>query len=365
MSTATLQAPPAPAGRPAATDWTALGVRIRLLVTNPARLGAARALLESDLDGLDRACSRFRADSELVALDAADGGWTVLSPLLTEAMAVALDAARDTGGLIDPTVGDALSALGYDRDFSLVAPNGPAVTVSVRPVPGWWRIEFDRANRRLRMPPGTRLDLGATAKAWAADRAAARIAERLRCGVLVSLGGDIATAGPVPEGGWRIRVQDVTAHPDEPPTGPAETVSISGGALATSSTSARRWERGGTVLHHIIDPRDSLPAPTVWRTVSVAAPDCVAANVAATSAIIRGRTAPAEFARDGVPARLVDLAGLVTTTGGWPAPDYAEGAERAEDADGAAGLEVLDDVDVPAIPDDAAGLFAHEGAWHS
>jgi thiamine biosynthesis lipoprotein len=318
MATATMEAPGVER-RPAASDWTALGVRVRLLVTNPARLDAARALLESDLDGLDRACSRFRPDSELAALDAADGRWTVLSPLLTEAIAVALDAARVTGGDIDPTVGGALRALGYDRDFALVAPNGPAITVTARPVPGWRRVTLDRSTRSLRMPPGTQLDLGATAKAWAADRAATRIAERLRCGVLVSLGGDIATAGPVPEGGWRVRVQDVTGHPDEPPVGPAQTVALRAGALATSSTSARRWERGGTVLHHVIDPRNSLPAPTVWRTVSVAAPDCVTANIAATSAIIRGRAAQAAFERDRVPARLVDLDGRVTTTGGWPA----------------------------------------------
>jgi FAD:protein FMN transferase len=236
---------------------------------------------------------------------------------------VAPDAARDTGGVIDPTVGDALCALGYDRDFSLVAPNGPPVTVSVRPVPGWWRIEFDRANRRLRMPPGTRLDLGATAKAWAADRAAARIAERLRCGVLVSLGGDIATAGPVPEGGWRVRVQDVTGDPEDPPTGPTQTIALRGGALATSSTTARRWERGGAVLHHIIDPRSGLPAPTVWRTVSVAARTCVAANTASTAAIIRGRAAVSALSREQVPARLVGLDGAVATTGGWPAEEDA------------------------------------------
>jgi FAD:protein FMN transferase len=343
-----------PAGMSAASDWDALGVRIRLLVTNPARLDAARALLESDLDGLDRACSRFRPDSELVALDAADGRWTTLSPLLTEAVGVALDAARDTGGDIDPTVGDALCALGYDRDFSLVAPNGPAVTVSVRPVPGWWRIEFDRANRRLRMPPGTRLDLGATAKAWAADRAASRISDRLRCGVLVSLGGDIATAGPVPADGWRVRVQDVTGHPDEPPTGPAQTIALPGGALATSSTTARRWERGGTVLHHIVDPRNSLPAPTVWRTVSVAAPDCVTANVAATRAIIRGRAAAAEFERDFVTARLADLDGRVTTTGNWPIPDASEVADIRD---------ALTARDIPGIREVVGASGVLEAAW--
>jgi thiamine biosynthesis lipoprotein len=305
-------------GKTAAADWTALGMSIRLLVTDPKRLEAARYLLESDLDGLDRACSRFRPDSELVALDGAGGRWVPLSPLLAEAIAVAFTAARRTGGDLDPTVGQALAEVGYDRDFAEIPAHGLPITISVRPVPGWRTVEFDRAGRKLRMPGGTRLDLGATAKAWAADRAAARLAERLGCGVLVSLGGDIAVGGTAPEGGWRVRVQDVTGHPDDPPPGPAQTVSIQAGGLATSSTTARRWERGGAVLHHIIDPRNGLPAPTVWRTVSVAARSCVAANTASTCAIIRGRRALGGLSRDRVPARLVDLSGGVTTTGGWP-----------------------------------------------
>lgn len=303
---------------PAATDWSALGTQVRLLVTDPARLAAARGLLESDLDGLDLACSRFRPDSELVALDNADGRWTPLSPLLAEALAVALEAARATGGDLDPTIGDALSVLGYDRDFAQVPTRGPAITVSVRPAPGWRRVELDCATRSLRMPSGTRLDLGATAKAWAADRAASRIAARMHCGVLVSLGGDIATAGPAPEGGWRVRVQDVTDDPGRPPIGKAQTITLRSGGLATSSVTARRWERGGAVLHHIVDPRNGLPAPTVWRTVSVAADTCVAANTASTAAIIRGKQAINTLTRDHVPARLVDSDGAVSTTGGWP-----------------------------------------------
>jgi thiamine biosynthesis lipoprotein ApbE len=316
--TAVLDAPVA-REQAAASDWTAIGTRIRLLVTDPRRLDAARSLLESDLDGLDHACSRFRPDSELAALDAADGAWTPLSPLLAEAVGVALEAARATGGDVDPTVGQAMSDLGYDRDFDLVPADGPAIRLSVRPVPGWRQVELDRATRSLRMPPATRLDLGATAKAWAADRAAARIADRLHCGVLVSLGGDIAVAGPAPAGGWTVRVQDVTGHPDDAPAGPWQTVVLHEGGLATSSTTARRWERGGAVLHHILDPRNGLPAPTVWRTVTVAARDCVAANVASTSAIIRGRAALSALEQGRVPARLVDLDGRIVRTGGWPA----------------------------------------------
>ena len=148
-------------------------------------------------------------------------------------------------------------------------------------------------------------------KGWAADQSAAAIAGKLGCGVLVSLGGDTAVAGEPPEGGWRIRVQDVTTTPDEPPRGPSAVVSIRDGGLATSSTTARRWQRGGDVLHHILDPRTALPAAPVWRTVSVAAATCADANTAATAAVIRGRQAPAWLASLNLPARLVEPGGTV------------------------------------------------------
>jgi thiamine biosynthesis lipoprotein len=175
----------------------------------------------------------------------------------------------------------------------------------------------------LSLPAGVRLDLGATAKAWAADRAAARIAAELGCGVLVGLGGDISVAGQPPAGGWRIRVQDVSGRPEDPPAGPSAVVAITGGGLATSSTAARRWRRGGDVLHHILDPRTGIPAASGWRTVSVAAASCTAANTASTAAIIRGEAARGWLAGLGLPARLVSESGQTLTVGGWP----AEGAE--------------------------------------
>jgi len=303
---------------PASADWTALGTMVQLLVTDPWRLAEGRRLLEADLAAVDAACSRFRPDSELVAVDSAPGPVEV-SPLLAEALAVALRAARLTDGDVDPTVGEAMAAIGYDRDFPLVPAHGPPLTLSVRSVPGWRQVQFDEGSRILALPRGARLDLGATAKAWAADRSAARLADVLGCGVLVSLGGDIAVAGQAPPGGWRVRVQDVTGRPEDPPAGPSAVVAIQDGGLATSSTTARRWRRGGDVLHHILDPRTGLPAPACWRTVSVAAASCVDANTASTAAIIRGRDAPGWLSGLGLPARLVDEAGTVRTLGGWPA----------------------------------------------
>jgi thiamine biosynthesis lipoprotein ApbE len=304
---------------PATACWTSLGCLVHLTVTEPGALDAARALLEADLAALDAACSRFRPDSELAQLDQADGRPVPVSPLLAEAVAVALRAAELTGGDVDPTVGEAIVAAGYDRDFTLIPADGPAVNLAVRAVPGWHQVRLDVGSRTLTMPAGVRLDLGATAKAWTADRSAARIAGTLDTGVLVGLGGDISVAGPAPDGGWRIRVQDVTGHPDEDPCGPATVVAITGGGLATSSTTARRWRRGGSVLHHILDPRTGLPPAPVWRTVSVTAATCADANTASTAAIIRGDAAPGWLARLRLPARLVADSGRVETVAGWPA----------------------------------------------
>ena len=307
----------------AGAGWTALGCWVHLVVTDRAALDAARSMLAADLADLDAACSRFRADSELAALDRAQGRPVRLSPLLANAVAVALRAAELTDGDVDPTVGEAIVAAGYDRDFSLVPPDGPALNLVVKAVPGWRQVRLDPATRTLAMPAGIRLDLGATAKAWAADRAAARIAAELGAGVLVGLGGDIAVAGQAPPGGWRIRVQDVTGRPEDVPEGPATVVAITSGGLATSSTTARRWRRGGNVLHHILDPRTGLPPAPVWRTISVTAATCADANAASTAAIIRGAQAPGWLAATGLPARLVDVSGRVETVAGWPAEAMA------------------------------------------
>ncbi len=319
--TATDAAGTAPAADSASASWRALGTLVQLVVTDPDALAEARRLLTRDLAEVDAACSRFRADSEICALE---GGRTAkISPLLAEAIAVALRAARLTDGDVDPTVGAAMSAVGYDRDFEQVPAKGPSLALTVRTVPGWREVHLD--GQSLTMPAGIRLDLGATAKAWAADRSAARIAAQTGSGVLVSLGGDIAVAGSPPDGGWRIRVQDVTGAPEEPVAGPYALVAIRDGGLATSSTAARRWQRGGDVLHHILDPRTGLPAEPVWRTVSVAAGTCADANAASTAAVIRGRRALGWLAQLALPARLVDATGAVFTVAGWPdEPETAE-----------------------------------------
>jgi thiamine biosynthesis lipoprotein len=309
--------------RVAAASWPAIGTTVRLVVTDPARLAPGRELLASYIAALDLACSRFRADSELARAERLAGTPVPVSEVLADAVAVALDAAEATDGDLDPTVAARLAALGYDRDFELVARDGPPVRLTVRVQPGWRDIRLDRGSLRLTIPPGMRLDLGATAKARAADRAAARLAGHLGCGVLVGLGGDIAVGGAPPEGGWRVRVQDITGHPDDPAAGPSQLIAMTDGGVSSSGIAARCWRRGGVMLHHILDPATGLPAAPVWRTVSALADTAVTANIASTAAIIRGVGAPGWLESRGIPARLVAMDGSVRAVAAWPRPQAA------------------------------------------
>jgi len=306
-------------GELACASWEALGTSVVLRLTDPGALAPARATIERELDAIDRACSRFRADSDLSRVNARAGRSVHVSPVLVEALEVALRAATLTGGDVDPTLGQALELAGYDRDWRALAPPLgepapiPAITARVRA--GWRAVTFDRASSTIRIPRGVALDLGATAKAWAADRAAEAAAEMTGSGILVSLGGDIATRGPAPQGGWRIRVTD--DHRSDP-SAPGQTISILSGGLATSSTAVRRWSHGGHTMHHIIDPGTGTPVARTWRTVSVAAADCTDANIATTAALVRADAAPEWLAGLELPARLVDWRGSVTAVGGWP-----------------------------------------------
>jgi len=294
--------------------FRALGTKAVVAVTDRAARDDAVALVAAELAALDAACSRFRDDSELTRVVRAGGRPVRVSPLLLDAIAAALDAARVTDGLVDPTVGRTLRLAGYDATFRIVAArDGDGFHARFDRTPGWEVIELDRAAETVRVPDGVELDLGATAKAFASDRCAQIAAGLCGCGVLVGLGGDISVAGDVPAAGWPIGIAD-----DHDAT-PDVTVAIHGGGVATSSTLVRRWRSGDIVLHHVIDPRTGRPADTCWRTVTVAAASCLEANIASTAALVLAASAVPWLAERGLDARLVGVDGPVARVGRWPA----------------------------------------------
>jgi FAD:protein FMN transferase len=267
---------------------------------------------------LDLACSRFREDSELSALNRGAGAWVAVGEVLLDALEAAIWAAEVTEGAVDLTVGRALRIVGYDRDFAALPADPGPIPLRAESVPGWHAVEVDRERGRARLAPGTEIDLGSTAKALAADRAAACALETVASGgVLVSLGGDIALVGDAPPGGWPVLVAEDESAPLD---GPGEVVLIDQGGLATSSTLVRRWSRGGVVLHHIIDPATGCPVRGPWRTATVAAATCLEANVAATAAVVMGKGAEQWLSSRGLPALLVSVDGDALQVAGWPGP---------------------------------------------
>ncbi|HLQ22697.1 MAG TPA: FAD:protein FMN transferase [Gemmatimonadales bacterium] len=295
-------------------SFEAMGTMNTVVVDDVAALAEALAMVKAQVREIDATCSRFRPDSELSRLNRHAGeGEVTLSPLMKEALLVALQTAEMTGGLVDPTVGKCVEDVGYTVTFGDMPADGPPLELRVCRVFGWRSLRYDPSAHTLDIPGGVSLDLGASGKAWAADKAATVVAEVLGIGVMVECGGDVAVRGRLPEGGWPVRIAADVSAPEW------EDVVVHDGGLATSGTTTRRWRRGGIELHDIIDPASGQPAQTPWTMVTVAAATCVEANAAATASLIMGERAPAWLDGLGLPARLVRADGGVRYAGGWTA----------------------------------------------
>lgn len=249
---------------------------------------AHAAAIEALFAERERVFSRFRPHSQLALVNAARLPLVVVSPLFARTLRAALDAAAATDGLVDPTLGAALEAAGYDRDFAGVVPDaspaGPAAPGRPRSVRVLGRV--------VARPPRVRLDLNGVVKALAVDDALA-----LFDGPgFVSAGGDVAVRGGVvvvglPRGG---------------------SVRVEAGGVATSGTTHRRWLRGGAVQHHLIEARTGRPASSRWTEVTVAGPTCVDADVAAKAAFLLSDDGPGWLDERGLAGRF--LAGDVAVT---------------------------------------------------
>ncbi len=317
----------------AEATWRALGTYVQLGVAQGDRIVEARRRAQTLLEDVDRTCSRFRADSDLTRANTAAGRRVRVDPLLVRAVEAALRAAEETDGLVDPTLGRSLVALGYDADLGEVrSRSDDPAAVPLPAVPDAWRAVETDPDGALLVPYGTALDLGATGKAFASDLLAADLAGAgIAC--IVSLGGDISVglpddaddadgidadgaerrggphAGPVE---WPVTIAE---RPDDPPQ---QTVLLDRGGLATSSVVHRRWQRGGEGVHHLLDPRTGRPAAGGWRTVSVTAASAVEANTATTAAVVLGPDAVEWLVERDLAARLVGRDGRVVHLAGWP-----------------------------------------------
>jgi FAD:protein FMN transferase len=274
-----------------AAVFRSMGCRIVVAGAPPATRSAIRRCFED----ADRRFSRFRPDSELRWVNARSGRPTLLSEPFAAMLRTALEMAAATDGLVDPTIGAAIEAAGYDRDFADLGddhrPAGAAAPA------GHWR-EIALSGRTLTMPGGCVLDLNGVVKAATADEAALLLPGP----GFISAGGDVATRGGV----------DLAL----PAGGPVRLVK---GGMATSGCSLRRWRRGGVWQHHLIDPATGAPARSPWVDVTACGVTCLVADVAAKAAFLLGPAGPEWLDERGIPGRFVARSGRVTLTSGWSA----------------------------------------------
>ena len=284
-----------------------MGTTVSILFAGDLPPGAAGAV-RNLFAGWEALLSRFRPESELSRVNRSAGTPTTVRPLLRSVLTVAVDAARATDGLFDPTLGRQMSAIGYNRSFE-----GPLRLVGgtfVRDLPagGWRDIHIDAATNRITIPPGTALDFGGIAKGMAVDAAASLLAEFGVEAALVNAGGDMRVARD-DAAEWQIGFDEAKDH----------AVALAGGGIATSGVTKRRWMQDGVQRHHLIDPRTGLPSQSELRSVSVAASTCAQAEVAAKVALILGVEAGTAFLeRFELPGLMTLRDDSIRATATWP-----------------------------------------------
>lgn len=288
------------------STFRAMGTEIEVLGA-PTLAGGSFAAVRDLITCIESQFSRFRSDSELCALNAHAGRTFRATPRFAAVMREALQAARDTGGLFDPTILASLEAAGYDRDFtpSMCAPLAPKADAS--PCATFRAIEIS-SRGDIRLPQGCGVDLGGFVKGWAVDEAGRLLAQENWC---INAGGDLSASGPGPEGdGWIVGVED-PYRPDRD----AAAIRVRDAAVATSSTARRQWSNGHSTAHHLIDPRTGRPSETDLASVTVMSARTADADVLGKQLILLGSQGGlAHGEARGIPALFIDRFGAITST---------------------------------------------------
>jgi FAD:protein FMN transferase len=288
-------------------EFRAMGCQMLAIVdSDDAGVSEVLAQVPGWFEAWESSLSRFRSDSELSALNAADGKPFHASETMWQVLKVAMRAAGTSDGLVVPTMLDALQSAGYVRSFeSLEASTVSASVSNLKPADDWREIRLDPKTQTVRLPRWMHLDFGGVAKGWAADQAVRRLSTIAPA--LVDAGGDIAiSAARANDSPWPIAVAD-PFNPDAD----LEMLMVGHGGIATSGRDYRRWQRNGKWQHHIIDPRTGAPAESDVLSATVIAPTTTSAEVAAKTALILGSAKGLQW----IEARS-ELAGLLVLENG-------------------------------------------------
>ena len=237
----------------------------------------------------ERRFSRFQQESELSLLNHSASQWFTASPEMMDVLQKARHFFDVTNGLFDPSVLPDLIRVGYDRNMDEIRAQDGIVSSAAserKSKAAFLEMELDLNSSRVRLPKDMQLDFGGIAKGWIVDQAVILLSHYSNA-CAVNAGGDMRFIGHSPIGlGWLVELED--------PRDPSQSIArltVTHGAVATSSVVKRTWRQGEVNRHHLIDPRTGEPAQSDWLCVTVIADDTVTAEVYAKALLIGG---PAE-----------------------------------------------------------------------
>ncbi|HEY9152688.1 MAG TPA: FAD:protein FMN transferase [Anaerolineales bacterium] len=247
----------------------------------------ARNMIEAG----ERRFSRFQQESELSQLNRSAGQWFNASSEMMDVLQKSRQFFDVTNGMFDPSVLPDLIRVGYNRSMDEIRVQNKIVSSSAperKPKADLREMELDLNSSRVRLPQTMQLDFGGIAKGWIVDQTVTALS-RYSDACAVNAGGDMRFIGHSPIGlGWPVELED----PRDSSRSIAK-LTITHGAVATSSVAKRVWKQGETDRHHIIDPRTGEPAQSDWLCATVIADDTVTAEVYAKALLI-GKPAEVE-----------------------------------------------------------------------
>ncbi|TCP52184.1 thiamine biosynthesis lipoprotein [Tumebacillus sp. BK434] len=278
------------------------GVELKLVPQQPLSAHELQEILtdvELLFQHVEGVGSRFRPDSELSQLNAAEGREVGVSPLLFDLLTAALAAYEETQGLFHPGLLTQLTEAGYDKSLELLEPSAEEAHFTCDAPSAMAPFTLDAARKTVQAAPGVQLDLGGIAKGWTVDLAAGYL-RQLGHG-FVNAGGDLHVFGRRANP-WKIGVMNPFAAEEQ-----VGVLNLRHGAVATSSTYKRRWQKGARWLHHLLDPRTGRPTDSEIVSATVVAPSAVQADVWAKTVLLLGADAGTDFIRQrGARAVLID-----------------------------------------------------------
>lgn len=219
--------------------------------------------------------SRFKPESELMALNTSNGAWHKVSVELYRVLKRCVALAQETQGVFDPSIGSILASYGY----------GLPENFTTRAVyPTYRDLAFNDHELLVRLEDGQILEPACIVKGLTVDIAGREILKGIdpkTQGFMINAGGDILTLGTLnSQQGWNIAIE----FPHNPQA-IATAITLQNAGVATSGTYKTFGEKDGKKWQHLVNMKNPDSQPEII-SATVVAPTCEEADTEASLAIL-------------------------------------------------------------------------------